>query len=191
MSEKFPRNPISPKESAIESETVAAFDQDLVARMPELRHHALFLTRNTADAEDLVQETVRKALEHKASFKAGSNITAWLQTLLKNAFTDSMRRLKIRKKYTESQHSRDGENEAEKYAIPVPGNQEAAVDLKKVVQFMEAGGISEAQRKSIELHALGHTHEEIGKTVGIARETSKTNAARGRLKLKDEFKDLI
>jgi RNA polymerase sigma-70 factor (ECF subfamily) len=68
------------------------FAMELVAQMPVLHHRALRLTRNEADAQDLVQDTVTRALERRAQFQPGTNLRAWLFTIERTLFINSCRR---------------------------------------------------------------------------------------------------
>jgi RNA polymerase sigma-70 factor (ECF subfamily) len=67
------------------------FAQDAMAFAPQLYAAALRLTRNPADAEDLVQETYLKAYRGYANFEAGSNLKAWLYRILTNNYINSYR----------------------------------------------------------------------------------------------------
>jgi RNA polymerase sigma-70 factor, ECF subfamily len=60
----------------------------------QLYKTALRLTRNSEDAEDLLQETYLKAYRHYASFQEGTNLKAWLFKILKNTFINEYRRRK-------------------------------------------------------------------------------------------------
>lgn len=53
---------------------------------PSLRPAAYQLTRNPDDAQDLVQETLLKAFTHRERFVAGTNLKAWLYTIMRNTF---------------------------------------------------------------------------------------------------------
>src|SRR5512133_2492959 len=68
------------------------FAEDLVAVLPRLRVQALALTRNRADADDLVQAAVTNALAAKASFMPGTNFGAWMYRILRNRFLSDRRR---------------------------------------------------------------------------------------------------
>ena len=57
--------------------------------LPSLYNVAFWLSRNPADAEDLVQETFLKALRGFASFEAGSNFKAWIFRILRNTYLTS------------------------------------------------------------------------------------------------------
>src|ERR1700759_5163726 len=69
--------------------------------MGSLYSAALRMTRNPADAEDLVQETYLKAYRAFGSFKAGTNLKAWLYRILTNTFINSYRARKRRPEQTE------------------------------------------------------------------------------------------
>ena len=68
------------------------FATEVVGHMPALQRGALRLTRHQADAQDLVQETVLRALERRAQFQPGTNLRAWLFTIQRSLFIDAYRR---------------------------------------------------------------------------------------------------
>ena len=69
----------------------ARFVDDAMEFMPSLYSAAMRMTRNPADAEDLVQETYLKAYRGYGSFQAGTNLKAWLYRILTNTFINSYR----------------------------------------------------------------------------------------------------
>lgn len=64
----------------------AAFEQLALPLFAPLYNHAFWLTRNHAEAEDLVQETFSKALRGFDSFQSGANFKAWIFRILRNTF---------------------------------------------------------------------------------------------------------
>jgi len=68
------------------------FHDLMIAALPSLRQQALALTRNRADADDLVQTGVANALAAKASFEPGTNFRAWMGSILRNRFLSDCRR---------------------------------------------------------------------------------------------------
>jgi RNA polymerase sigma-70 factor (ECF subfamily) len=76
--------------SLVTSEDV--FGTELVGHIPALHRGALRLTRHQADAEDLAQETVTRALERRAQFQPGTNLRAWLFTIQRSLFINACRR---------------------------------------------------------------------------------------------------
>jgi RNA polymerase sigma-70 factor (ECF subfamily) len=74
----------------------ATFAPVAMEHMPSLYSAALRMTRNQADAEDLVQETYLKAYRAFGSFQEGTNLKAWLYKILTNTFINSYRARKRR-----------------------------------------------------------------------------------------------
>ncbi|HXW33773.1 MAG TPA: sigma-70 family RNA polymerase sigma factor [Acidimicrobiales bacterium] len=74
----------------------ARFSELAMEHMPSLYSAALRMTRNPADAEDLVQETFLKAYRAFDSFEEGTNLKAWLYRILTNTFINSYRAAKRR-----------------------------------------------------------------------------------------------
>ena len=68
------------------------FRSDLIAAMPKLLRFARSLCRKADLADDLLQETMMRAWGYQARFKAGSNLNAWLCTILRNCFVNHLRR---------------------------------------------------------------------------------------------------
>lgn len=69
-----------------------AFESAVVAAMPMLQRRALALTRDHTRAEDLVSETIVRALAKRHQFEPGSNLDAWLLTILRNEFHSRWRK---------------------------------------------------------------------------------------------------
>ncbi len=75
-----------------DAELTARFERDAIPLMDQLYGAALRMTRNPADAEDLVQETMVKAYSGFRSFRAGTNLKAWLYRILTNTYINSYRK---------------------------------------------------------------------------------------------------
>jgi RNA polymerase sigma-70 factor (ECF subfamily) len=71
----------------------ASFEREALPVMRQLYGAAYRITRNAADAEDLVQETCLRAFRAFRSYTAGTNIRAWLFTILRRVRTDQLRRM--------------------------------------------------------------------------------------------------
>lgn len=98
-----------------------SFRVDFIQAVPSLHHFAMSLTKNTAMADDLVQDTLLRAWRSRARFEPGTNLGAWLFTIMRNAFYTAHRR-----------HSRevpdsDGDHAAKLVTAPAQGGH---VDLK-------------------------------------------------------------
>ncbi len=87
-------------ETESEVERSARFERDAMPYLDQLYSAAVRMTRNPADAEDLVQETFAKAFAAFHQFKPGTNLKAWLYRILTNTFINT-----YRKKQREPQQS--------------------------------------------------------------------------------------
>lgn len=70
----------------------AAFAEAMIALLPNLRRYALSLARRPDLADDLVQQTVERALSRADSFDPTQRLEPWLFRILRNAFIDQYRR---------------------------------------------------------------------------------------------------
>ncbi|SAK48060.1 RNA polymerase sigma factor [Caballeronia catudaia] len=71
--------------------TALSFESDLLAHLPQLRRYARALTGDRAWADDLVQDATERALNRAKSFHAGTNLRAWLFTIMRNLYIDQLR----------------------------------------------------------------------------------------------------
>ena len=78
--------------SETDAEQLARFERDAIPLMDQLYGGALRMTRNPADAEDLVQETMVKAFHAFSSFREGTNLKAWLYRIATNTYINSYRK---------------------------------------------------------------------------------------------------
>jgi RNA polymerase sigma-70 factor (ECF subfamily) len=72
--------------------STADFDQILIKNTEFLRPFAFTLTRDQESAKDLVQETLFRALANKEKYNIGTNIKAWMYTIMRNIFINNYRR---------------------------------------------------------------------------------------------------
>jgi RNA polymerase sigma factor (sigma-70 family) len=85
----------------------ARFTEVAMEHMPGLYSAALRMTRNAADAEDLVQETYLKAYRSYGSFQEGTNLRAWLYRILTNTYINSYRAARRRPEVTDVEDVED------------------------------------------------------------------------------------
>jgi RNA polymerase sigma-70 factor (ECF subfamily) len=140
---------------------------------------ALRLTRNPADAEDLVQDTYLKAFTSSARFKPGTNLRAWLFTILHNHFLNDRRRAKGSPVHVDS-------DVADKAAAIVPAETETAEDrLVRQVTDDEVRAalesVPEAFREAVWLRdAEGFSYVEIAEMLNVPIGTVMSRISRGR-----------
>ena len=153
----------------------ADFKSGLLAAIPNLRAFAVSLTHNTDRADDLVQETLVKAWDKHESFQPGTNLKAWLFTILRNEFYSQMR-----KRGREIQDS-DGIMTAR---LAVHPSQHGSLDLEDFRAALER--LPEDQREAIILiGASGFSYEEAAEICGCAVGTIKSRVSRARSRLQE------
>ena len=93
------------------------FNQLLVSQSDFLRGFALGFTRNGADADDLVQDTMVKALRYKNNFKEGTNMKGWLYTIMRNIFINNYKRKKFQNTVLDSTENQYFINASQDYRV--------------------------------------------------------------------------
>jgi RNA polymerase sigma-70 factor (ECF subfamily) len=149
------------------------FREDLIAAIPGLRAFAMSLSARSDAADDLVQETLMKAWKHHESFQMGTNMRAWLYTILRNEFYTHLRKRK-----------REVEDVDEKYSsrASVVAEQDGHLHMTDVRNALAK--LPDDQREAIVLvGASGCSYEEAAEICGVAVGTIKSRVNRARTKL--------
>ncbi len=143
---------------------------ELVKHLPALRAFALSLARNSHAADDLVQDTILKAWSKFDRFEPGTNMRAWLFTILRNSFYSDLR--KHRRELSDS----DGIYAARLSQKPDHDGRLAMRDFQ--IAFEK---LIDEQREALALvGALGFSYEEAAVTIGCALGTVKSRVSRAR-----------
>lgn len=147
----------------------------MLALLPNLRAFAVSLCGDIERADDLVQETILKAWSHSDSFTAGTNLRAWLFTILRNTFFSEVRRKR------REVEDRDGEKTDQLAALPTQQGYVEVLELRKALDLLPA-----EQREAVVLvGAGGFSYEEAAAVAGCAVGTIKSRVNRARVKLAD------
>ncbi|MEP6828622.1 MAG: sigma-70 family RNA polymerase sigma factor, partial [Aestuariivirga sp.] len=150
-----------------------SFRDQVIAAIPSLRAFGLSLTARGDQADDLVQETLMKAWKHCDSFEPGSNMKAWLYTILRNEFYTQLRK---RKREVEDA---DGFYSSK---VAVRAEQEGHLDMADLRDALAK--LPEDQREAVILvGASGFSYEEAAEICKVAVGTIKSRVNRGRAKL--------
>lgn len=145
----------------------------LAASLPRLRAFAISLTRNVTLADDLVQETILKAWSNMEKFEAGSNLDAWLFTILRNTYYSALR--KTRREVQDS----EGTHAALLSEKPAHDGRLAFQDFQRAFDLLSP----EHREVLILVGASGFTCEEAAGMMGVAVGTVKSRASRARKRL--------
>jgi len=166
----------------LDSEGVSTADQetsngaqlhgDVIANLPALRAFAGSLTRNSAEAEDLLQETLAKALANIHQFRPGTNLRAWLFTIERNTFYTVCK--KRRREHSSLQE--------QMRTTQVEPPQEWSLKMRSVHGALQK--LSVDQRDALMLvGGAGLSYAEAAEVCGCAIGTIKSRVNRGRERL--------
>ncbi len=146
-----------------------SFRDEFVALLPSMRAFARSLCRNRAEADDLAQTAMMNAWRARKSYMPGTNLRAWLYTILRNQYISERRRAATWRTDTS----------VDDVVLPSPQNQEASVEMSDVQQALAK--LPDEQREALILvGAGGFAYHEAAALCGCAVGTIKSRVARAR-----------
>ncbi|RWI29583.1 MAG: sigma-70 family RNA polymerase sigma factor [Mesorhizobium sp.] len=149
---------------------------DIIGQLGSLRRYARSLTRDSAEAEDLVHDALVRAYERRGTFRSGGNLRAWLLSIVHNAFIDGLR----------SRRSEAVRIEQAGYLADasVQAPQEHSVRL---AQLREAFfKLPDEQRSALHLVAIeGLTYSQAAEASGVPLGTLMSRIGRARAALRE------
>lgn len=166
------------------------FAADVLAYLEPLYATALRLTRNRADAEDLVQDTFVKALRSSDRFTPGTNLKAWLYTILRNTWRNNRR--------DAARDSVDVDSERVDEAASLPGGPAALETPERILlratldSDLQAAldGLPDVFREAVWLRDVeDFTYAEMAEMLGVPIGTVMSRISRGRRMLYDRLQD--
>ena len=149
-----------------------AVEASLTEQIPYLRRYAAVLCRDRDRADDLVQECLLRAIDNIQQFQPGTNLRAWLFTILRNAYLNHCRRDQ-RYQISSLDDSEDG------WDSPTPSSQADVVALKELERCLML--IPAAQREALLLIVVeGMTYEEAAVVMNVPVGTIRSRISRAR-----------
>ncbi|MBX3483114.1 sigma-70 family RNA polymerase sigma factor [Phenylobacterium sp.] len=153
--------------------SVSSWRDDVVGLIPALRAFAWSLSHNGSDADDLVQDTLIKAWSNRDKFEPGTNLRAWLFTILRNTYyTNVLRR------------RREVRDEMGEYAstLKTPPTQDWTIAMRSLQDALQQLP-AEHREALILVGAAGLSYEEAADICGCALGTIKSRVNRARARL--------
>ncbi|MFG1418572.1 sigma-70 family RNA polymerase sigma factor [Xanthobacter sp. V0B-10] len=164
---------VTPRPHATGPDSDPPLRMQVLEFLPALRAFARSLTRNRTEADDLVQETLLKALANIDRFDPGTNLRAWLFTILRNTYYTDMRKRRRENEGLATLAQQDGN---------VGPSQEWSMTLQSLQEAL--GHLPDDQREALVLvGAAGLSYEEAAEVCGCALGTIKSRVNRARAKL--------
>jgi RNA polymerase sigma factor (sigma-70 family) len=153
-----------------------AFEHGLTELLPRLRRFAHALSRNAADADDLTQATVERALRSREQWEPGSRLDSWLYRIMRNLWID-MVRVRSRKDKREAP-----EEEALSVGQDPREAIETSLELKRAIAAMER--LPDEQREVVALILIeGFGYREVSEMLDLPIGTVSSRLVRGRTAL--------
>ena len=146
---------------------------EIITYLSPLRAFAISLTGNTATADDLVQDTIVKAWTNIDKFQTGTNMKAWLFTILRNTFFSD------RRKHRREVPDPDGLRAAALYDLPVHDDKLAFQEFQRAFLHLSA----EHREVLILVGVSGFSTEQTAEMIGVAVGTVKSRTSRARRRL--------
>ena len=153
-----------------------SFEDELSALLPRLRRFAHGLARSSADADDLTQMTIERALRAKGQWQPGSRLDSWLYRIMRNLWIDTVRS-RGRRDLVEAPAE-----EAETIGHDPRDGIEAGIDLQRVMAAMDR--LPHEQREVVALILIeGFGYREAAELLALPIGTVSSRLVRGRIAL--------
>jgi len=160
------------------------FQQELLTLRKPLSYFALQLTANDDDAQDLLQETMLKAITYRDKFREKTNLKAWLYTIMKNTFINNYRRSVKANTIIDKTEDLYYLNQSRPHDDQAP---ETNFNLKEVTKVVNA--LEDDYRVPFLMHFKGFKYKEIADQLNLPIGTVKSRIFLARKKLMSKLED--
>jgi len=160
------------------------FNNHLVGLRQTLMYFALSLTSNSDEADDLLQETMLKALTYRKKFTPNTNFKAWVYTIMKNTFINNYRRSVKSNQIMDRSKELHYLNTPQYSGFASPESVYAVNDMEQGINTLE-----DDYRVPFEMHKKGFKYKEIAEELQIPIGTVKSRIFLARQKLMKLLED--
>ncbi len=175
------------------SRNLTPFQEDMLASAPKLKAFAISLSGNLDRAEDLVQETLIRAVANEERFQVGTNMDAWLFTILRNLFRSEWRKRRREVEdadgsYTASLKTQENQTDHLAYEDFRRAVGELGADKREALLLVGASGFSYEQAATIAACAVGTIKSRVNRARNELGEKLEHEAPRGKEKFRIDLK---
>jgi RNA polymerase sigma-70 factor (ECF subfamily) len=150
-----------------------SFEDGLAELLPRLRRFAHALARSPADADDLVQGSIERALRSRSQWEPGTRLDSWMYRIMRNLWIDTVRSRSRREDLHAPIENAESIGDDPRDAI------EASIDLRKAMAAMQR--LPEEQREVVALILIeGFGYRESSEVLGLPIGTVSSRLVRGR-----------
>jgi RNA polymerase sigma-70 factor (ECF subfamily) len=174
--------PIALNQTKINHHVYRRFQPAIVKSQWSPTHHtfAYKLTKNSEEAKDLYQETAFRAISNVDKFIPGTNLKAWLLTIMKNIFINNYRKNVKTRTIIDSTDNLYYINSG---TASIRNSAESNIMMNELGSMVES--LDESLRIPFEMHYLGHKYQEIADTLNLPLGTVKSRIFFARKELKE------
>jgi RNA polymerase sigma-70 factor (ECF subfamily) len=158
------------------------FNHLVTVHSSHLKGFAIHFTKNTEDAEDLIQDTLYKALRYKDHFQDGTNFKGWLYTIMRNIFINGYKRKKL-----QQQVSQAAQQDFIMNSIPSEDAVNGGMDYQEMTKSI--ANLPQEYKKPFQMYLDGYHYDEIAQNMEIPIGTVKSRIFHARQKLMQTLKD--
>ena len=159
--------------------TALEFNYSIDQNQDALRPFAYKLTRNIEEANDLLQETILKALTNRDKFADGTNLKAWLFTIMKNTFITNYQKMVRRNTFVDTTENMHFLNSLHNSTQNAAFNDLGMADIKKAIRDLD-----EEHKQPFMMYYKGFKYHEISAELDIPLGTVKNRIHLARKSLK-------
>jgi RNA polymerase sigma factor (sigma-70 family) len=163
--------------------TAVEFNTAVIEVQKNLKPIAYKLTRDSEEANDLIQETLLKAISNREKFTDGTNLKAWLYTIMKNTFITNYHRLVKRKTFIDTTDNLHFINSSKAITENGAGSKLAMDEISSAIK-----DLSYEYKTPFLMHFQGYKYFEIADILNIPIGTVKNRIHIARKELKGKLK---